>query len=106
LKVFINLTDHIECKDELVARYVELYLKSIEDKLRKTEYLKKEVCSIRIPKSRQDIEKILKQYENMEKEMKEIPQKIRDLEREIDQRVYKLYGLTEDEIKIVEESIS
>lgn len=28
--------------------------------------------------------------------------KIRELERQIDQLVYKLYGLTEDEIKIVE----
>lgn len=27
----------------------------------------------------------------------------RDLEREIDEMVYKLYGLTPDEIKIVEE---
>jgi hypothetical protein len=27
-----------------------------------------------------------------------------DLEREIDERVYRLYGLTPDEIKLVEES--
>ncbi len=30
--------------------------------------------------------------------------KVKDLEKEIDQLVYKLYGLTEDEIKIIEES--
>jgi adenine-specific DNA-methyltransferase len=29
-------------------------------------------------------------------------QKVKELEREIDQLVYKLYGLTEEEIKVVE----
>jgi len=29
-------------------------------------------------------------------------QKVKELEREIDQLVYKLYGLTEEEIRIVE----
>jgi len=29
-------------------------------------------------------------------------QKVKELEREIDQLVYKLYGLTEEEIKIIE----
>jgi hypothetical protein len=31
--------------------------------------------------------------------------KVRDYEKQIDQLVYKLYGLTEEEIKIVETSI-
>jgi uncharacterized protein Yka (UPF0111/DUF47 family) len=29
-------------------------------------------------------------------------QKVKELEREIDQLVYKLYGLTEEEIKVIE----
>lgn len=31
--------------------------------------------------------------------------KVKELEREIDQLVYKLYNLTEEEIKIIKESI-
>jgi hypothetical protein len=33
---------------------------------------------------------------------KEKQEKVKELEREIDQLVYKLYGLTEEEIKIIE----
>jgi len=39
------------------------------------------------------------------KEMREIPDKIKGLQREIDQRVYKLYGLSKDDIQVIEESI-
>ena len=100
----LNLTDYIECKDEVVTKYVWLYLRSMEDKLRKTEDLKKAICEIDIPKSKQNLQKVLEQYENMEKEMKEIPDQIKSLEKEIGQRVYKLYGLSKDNIKVVEEN--
>jgi len=49
-KIFLNLADHIECKDEIVARYVELHLGSMDDELRNAEDLKKEVCGINTPK--------------------------------------------------------
>jgi len=104
-KVFLNLTDHIECKDEIVARYVELYLRSMENKLRKTEDIKKEICGVRIPKSKQDLQKVLEQYEGTEKEIRDIPDKIKSLQSEIDQRVYKLYALSKDDIQVIEESI-
>ncbi|MEM0203163.1 MAG: hypothetical protein QXO16_04175 [Archaeoglobaceae archaeon] len=32
-------------------------------------------------------------------------QRVKELEREIDQLVYKLYGLTEEEIKIIEREV-
>ena len=103
-RVFLNLTDHVECLDGIVAEYVEMYLRSMEDELKRTDDLKKVVCEISIPKSKQDLSKVMEQYANVEKEKREIPGQIKSLEEEIDQRVYALYGLSEDDIRVVEES--
>jgi len=48
-------------------------------------------------------EKQEKIFENLYLKMKKFADNTTDLEREIDQLIYKLYGLTEEEIKIVEE---
>lgn len=104
-RIFLNLQDHIECKDDLVARYVEFYLKSIEDGLRRSDDLTKEVGSMLIPKRKEDLRSVLERYEKMQAEARDIPEKIKKLEQEIDERVYKLYGLSSDEIGVIEESI-
>jgi type I restriction-modification system DNA methylase subunit len=102
--VFLNLTDNIECGDELVAKYVELCLKSKQADLKRTEDLKKEVCDISIPKHKQKLREVLKRHDSTEKEIKELPGSIENLEKEIDQRVYRLYGLSKDSIYLVEEN--
>ncbi len=38
-------------------------------------------------------------------EKKQFEQQIKNIDYEIDEEVYKLYGLTKDEIKIIEESL-
>ena len=43
-------------------------------------------------------------FETKKKEAQQLKEEIDKTDREIDQMVYELYGLTEDEIKIVEES--
>ena len=43
-------------------------------------------------------------YKNKSKLLNDIKTQIKTLDKEIDQEVYKLYGLTEDEIKIIEEA--
>ena len=101
----MNLTDHVDCKGESVAKYVELYLKSLLDKLKNTEDLKKEVCEIKMPKERQKLEEILEEYENMEKEVKKLPDQIKSLEEQIDREVCQLYGLSKDDIAVIEESV-
>lgn len=103
-KVFLNLTDHIECKEAPVARYVEVYLRSMEAKLRRSENLKKDVCDIMMPTSRRDLVNALDQYETMLVDLGKIPEKIKNLESKIDQRVYKLYGLSEHDIGVIEQS--
>jgi len=104
-KVFLNLVDHIDLRNELVARYVELYLTSIEDRLKKLENLKEEVYCIKIPNSKRDLQRVIKEYGDMERELKEIPDEIRNLEEEINYKVYELYGLSQDDIKTIEKSI-
>lgn len=43
-------------------------------------------------------------FEERKKELSELKTKIDETDREIDKKVYALYGLSEDEIKIIEES--
>ena len=49
-------------------------------------------------------DKFNREYSGNEKERLE--QQIKNVDYEIDQEVYKLYGLTKEEIKIVEESLN
>jgi HAMP domain-containing protein len=47
----------------------------------------------------------MKIFENKKLEVQNLKSEIEKTDQEIDQMVYELYGLTEDEIKIVEESM-
>ncbi len=44
-------------------------------------------------------------FEEKKAEAKALKQEIEKTDKEIDQMVYELYGLTEDEIKIVEDDL-
>lgn len=64
------------------------------------------LCSQNYPLADQIVQKVqeiltLTQFPDFETSQ-EKQQKVKELEREIDQLVYKLYGLTEEEIRIVE----
>ena len=64
------------------------------------------LCSQNYPQADQIVQKVqeiltLTQFTDFETSQ-EKQQKVKELEREIDQLVYKLYGLTEEEIRIVE----
>ena len=47
----------------------------------------------------------IKQQAKSEKDKNYLQRKCERLDKEIDQLVYELYGLTEEEIRIVEESV-
>ena len=64
------------------------------------------LCTQNHPLADQIVQKVqeiltLTQFPDFETSQ-EKQQKVKELEREIDQLVYKLYGLTEEEIRIVE----
>ena len=100
LKVFLDSKSYIECKSEYMANYIELYLGSLGGTLRgKTN--SEVVDLIRIPKSPDQLKNILQKRQELLNQIEELKHRQDEIDKEIDERVYKLYGLTEEEIKIV-----
>jgi len=103
LKVFLDIKSYIECPSEYMANYIELYLESLGDTLRgKTN--SEVVDLIRIPKSPAQLQNILQKRQELLKQIEELKHRRAEIDKEIDEKVYKLYGLTEEEIKIVKGS--
>ena len=106
-----GFTDWLEgyCKvkiDELTSRtklqaYYKCDWNEIKDVLAKN---KKKIAELDITR-REPLEKINDEYDISIKKLRPLLQKIESTDKLIDQIVYKLYGLTEEEIKIVEGSI-
>src|SRR5208282_640379 len=105
-RVLLNLTDYIECKDDFVARYVELCLKFSEAKLTYSNDLRRDIGQVRIPKDKQLVHRLVKRHDEEQKEIEGIPERVKNLERDIDQRVYTLYKLSKDDIDLIEETIA
>ncbi len=51
------------------------------------------------------IKRVVDEWNQLQKEKAELEEKIERTDKEIDQMVYELYGLTKDEIKIVEGNV-
>jgi len=52
-----------------------------------------------------DLNKKLKQVGKLSDKGKKIQEQVKRINNEIDQKIYKLYGLTKEEIEIIEESV-
>lgn len=92
--VYLSLVDSIECPNVLTAKYVLYWLKSNEEKLKRLGDLRSRITKISIPKKIKDLEKTVNVYEKIKKELKELPNKIKKLEEQINDQVYELYGVT------------
>jgi hypothetical protein len=57
-------------------------------------------------KSRENYQTLKEEFENSIKIFNPLLQQIKETDSEIDQLVYELYGMTEDEIKIIEDGIN
>lgn len=73
--------------------------------LDKTDFLE-ELKNKNIKLSRQEESEWMRYFKEQKERLMEIQEEINQTDREIDQLVYELYGLTDEEIKIVEESVS
>ncbi len=51
------------------------------------------------------VKKVVKEWESLQQEIKDLKEEIKRTDNEIDQMVYDLYDLTDKEIKIVEDSL-
>jgi hypothetical protein len=96
-RIVLGKNDFIDVKEidsDLKEEYVIKTLKG--RKARKYEEFR-----IKIPRSDAMVKKILDMYEKDKERMRE--KSIRELEKEINERVYKLYGLNEEDKKVIEE---
>ncbi len=101
-KIFINSEDNIEIKGKNVRNFVFAYLNSISDELSKTKDIKGAIYNIPVPKSQEFLEEITKGYSF---DQVEINEKIKGLEQEINELVYEIYGIAEEERNIIEETL-
>jgi methylase of polypeptide subunit release factors len=101
-RIYLNLVDYIDFNNELLAVYVEKVLDTNFEKLVKCQALKQELYQINVPKKIEDLANILNTFESKNKELNLIPQKMDQLQDDINQIVYTLYNLSEEDIKLIE----
>jgi len=93
--------------DELSGKTViKEYFKGENTFDRLIEVLKKNRPKLSLDPSRREFQdKLKEEYDKSIAKLNPLLQKIQDTDNLIDQIVYKLYGLTEEEIKIIEEGV-
>jgi type I restriction-modification system DNA methylase subunit len=98
-KIFINKDDFIEIKDKRILEYVKIYLQKNTDDISRADDVKSLVINIPVPKSTEIINEII---DKGNIDPIKIGQQVKKLEQEIDELVYKIYGLTKKDIDIIE----
>lgn len=101
-KIYLNSQDFIEIKDKKIMDFVEIYLGSNSEKLSKSKDVKNMILNLPVPKSDEVMKDIVKKGGTDSTQIKE---KITNLEDEINELVYELYGITKGEEKIVKENL-
>ncbi|OYD17175.1 hypothetical protein CH333_01760 [candidate division WOR-3 bacterium JGI_Cruoil_03_44_89] len=104
LKIYLDRKSNIECENGALAEYIELYLISLSDTLRgktKPELVK----LIQIPKSVTQVKAVLDKRKELKRKLENLARRRGEIDKEIDKKVYKLYGLTEKEIKMIKEEV-
>jgi len=101
-----------EVKDHYKRQYLKLYLENLtEEQLAEINQYEgnilDKVMQIKIPDYDKPhvIKRVVDEWNQLQKEKAELEEKIERTDKEIDQMVYELYGLTDEEIKIVEENV-
>jgi hypothetical protein len=98
--------------DDYQRRYIQLYLENLtEEQLEKIDNysgkLPEKILQIEIPDYNKHnvVRKVVNEWQLLQDEIESLESKIEQTDREIDEMVYELYGLTDEEIEIVEESV-
>lgn len=100
LKVYLDRKSYIECENGALAEYIELYLTALSGVLKgktKPELVK----LIQIPKSLTQVKAVLDKRNQLLKKIESLNHRRDEIDEEIDKKVYKLYGLTKEEVEIV-----
>ncbi len=99
-RIYINSCDFIEIKNKKISDFIRVYLNSNEEKFAKAKDIKSMLINLPVPKSDEILREIIKKGSVDHSQIKET---IKKIEQEIDELVYKIYGLEEEDIKIIEE---
>jgi len=93
-------------KDRLA---VEFLAKIIEKERRfsraRSKTMWQKIAEVKVPEFTSEVRKGFSEYKSAMKKAKELDEEITRIDRAIDRLVYDLYGLTEDEVKVVERSV-
>lgn len=99
-----------EENDKYKRKYIKYYLENLTDEQlaeigeKYNGNILKKTLQIEIPDYNKDhvVKKVVKEWESLQQEIENSEYEIKRLDNEIDQMVYKLYDLNEEEIEIVE----
>jgi len=97
-RIYINSDDFVEIKDLMTRTFAYLYFSSEKEELKKAKDVKNLIYNIPVPKS----EEVIKEIISLSKDKEGINEKNKKLEKEINELVYKLYGITKEEKGIIE----
>ena len=99
-KVHLARKALVEMVDEKHSRYLYLYLDAIREELRgKTQgELLQLAC---LPSSASAVDKALAQKAELEAEIQKLESRRSEVDEEIDNRIYRIYGLTDEEVAVV-----
>ncbi|HDH44340.1 MAG TPA: hypothetical protein ENG66_02925, partial [Thermococcus sp.] len=101
-----HLAGEGKIKDKLA---VEFLAKMIEKEKRfskaKSKTIWQKIAEIKVPEFTSEVKEGFLKYESAIEKAKKLGEEITKIDRAIDRLVYDLYGLTEDEIKVVERSV-
>lgn len=93
-------------KDELAALFLCDYLRRIgKFSAAKKKTLWQKVAEIPVPTWTDEVKHAVTQWRNALSQADELQAEIEHIDREIDRLVYQIYGLSEDEIQVVENSL-
>lgn len=102
-RVYLAKNHYLELATEPLAEYIELALKSLQDNLRglsKPDILR----MVQVPKEDKVLRAILKYKSDLNKQQAKLEQQRDAIDREIDERIYELYGIGQEERKLIEEN--
>jgi len=100
-RIFLSAKNFIDLSDEAIAAFVELAFTGVEEKLRgltKAEVLR----LIEVPKTAKIVREALDARLSLIASQIKLKKQMMDIEEEVNDRVYKLYGLSNKEIAVVE----
>ena len=101
-KIFINSQDFVEIMDKKIRDFIEVYLDYNKEKLIMAKDAKSLILNIPVPKSNEVLEDII---EKCKIDRSQIKDKIQKLEDEINELIYQIYEITQEERKIIEDSL-